>query len=306
MIARTPGETASPDLASSPTAVRRRMGRWFYLGWFAAGVIAIFLLVGAPGLPAAVAAPALAPGWQTHRFSQLPAPARTPDGYVYRFDPRAEQFEIYVPKSAGSGRPSGVFAWVNPFANLHGIRRFEPLYDQFNLIALTAANSGNDQPTDRRLGLMVSAVLALAKTQPIDRRRCVISGFSGGGRVAAIGGFLHPEIWAGAISWCGGRFYRDFPVSAGSRHPGRGLNTPANPNLVTPELIRDARARVKFVLLTGPKDFNQDESADIYLALTKENFQTKIIQEPGLGHEVGSAETMRRALEFALGPAPGR
>ncbi len=263
------------------------------------------LLVGAVSPPAA--AGPLALGWQTHRFSQLPAPARIPSGYVYRFDGRAERFEIYVPRSAGSGRPApGVFAWVNPFPDLHGVRRFEPLYEQFNLIAVTAADAGNNQPTDRRLGLMVSAVLALAKSQPIDQRRCVISGFSGGGRVAAIGGFLHPEIWTAAISWCGGRFYRDFPVSAGSRHPGRGLNTPANPNLVPPELIREAKARVKFVLLTGSKDFNQDESTDIFLALTNENFQTKIIREPGLGHEIGSVETMRRALEFALGPAPGR
>jgi predicted esterase len=246
----------------------------------------------------------LSPGWQQLHLSNLPAPARIPNGYSYRFDPRVEPFEVYVPRRVRPGKPCGVFAWISPLEQLHGIRRFEPLYEEFNLIAITAANSGNARPTDRRLGLAVCAVLGLSKDQPIDRRRCVISGFSGGARVAAMGGFLHPEIWAGAISWCGGRFHRNFPVSAGSKHPGLGINTPANPNLVTPEMLREVKARTKFVLLTGPKDFNQDESVDIYLALTNEKFQAKIIQEPGLGHEVGSVETMRRALEFVLGPPP--
>ncbi len=244
----------------------------------------------------------LSPGWQQKRLPTLPAPARIPNWFDYRFDPRAELFEIYVPKSLRPGRPCGVLAWVNADDQLHGPRRFEALCEEFGLIAVSAANCGNNRPTDRRIGLLVSAVLELSCHQPIDRRRCVISGVSGGGRTAAIAGFVHPEVWAGAISWVGGRFYRNFPVSAGSRYPGTGIRTHANPQAVTEENVREAKIGTKFVLLTGPRDFNFDESQDLYRAFLGEGFQVRIISEPGLGHEVGSAATMRQALEFVLGP----
>lgn len=265
-----------------------------FAAWLSASIVAVVLFLQPLCATAAAAEQRLAPGWQKLRFPQMPG----------------EQFEVYVPKSVRPGKPCGVFVWISPFnalvplSHLHGVGRFEPLYEEFNLIAVTAANSGNNQPTDRRLNLAVGAVAGLAKIQPIDRRRAVLSGLSGGGRIAAIGGFVQPEIWAGVISWCGSRFYKNFPISAGSNHPGTGINTPQNPNLVTPELVQKARAHVKFVLLTGAKDFNRDESMDIWRAMTDEKFQAKFIQETGLGHDVGSVETMRRALEFVLGPAP--
>ncbi len=258
-----------------------------FSAWLTASVVAVVCLQ--PQCATALAAEQrLTPGWQKLRFAQMPG----------------EQFEAYVPKNLRPGKPCGVLVWVSPFNQLYGIRRFEPLYEEFNLIAITAANSGNDQQTDRRLSLAVGGVAGLAKMQPIDRRRAVLSGMSGGGRIAAIGGFVQPDVWAGVISWCGSRFYRKFPISAGSKHPGTGINTPQNPNLVTPELVQKARAHVKFVLLTGTNDFNRDESMDIWRVMTDEKFQAKFIQETGLGHEIGSVETMRRALEFVLGPAP--
>ena len=128
----------------------------------------------------------------------------------------------------------------------------------------------------------------------------MLSGFSGGGRLSALGGFVHPEIFCGAISWCGGNFYKDYPDSSRPGYISFGINHGAG-KLVSPQDVVEAKRNVKFVLLTGPKDMNLTDSHDIQAAMKKEGFRVSLIEEPGLGHQAGSADTMRQALVLVLG-----
>lgn len=237
-------------------------------------------------------------GWMRIQFPQLPAPDLKPAWFTYDFNPRNEVFEIYVPPDRPE-MPYGVLAWTNPDESAGTPRRFEPLLNEFHLIAISAEHCGNDQPIPRRIGLLVSAVLQLEKTLNIDSQRLILSGLSGGGRVSATGCFVHPELWRGAISWAGGNYYKSYavPLPVGASSPG--IND-FYKNGVTSENVKMARKNARFVLVTGSKDFNLNDSRGIYRALHSDGFQALLIEEPGMGHEVGSVDSMRKALEFIL------
>ena len=120
--------------------------------------------------------------------------------------------------------------------------------------------------------------------------------------MAALGGFVHPDIFRGAISWCGGNFYRDYPDSTKANRWTYGIaNAHHIKDAVTANNVADAKRNVRFVLITGSNDFNRSDSHDIDAMMKQELFQSLLIEEPGLGHAVGSEKTMRRALEFVLG-----
>ncbi|MCX6966859.1 MAG: hypothetical protein NTZ46_03605 [Verrucomicrobia bacterium] len=244
----------------------------------------------------------LKPGWNLVQFQALPTPLKKPKWFDYNFDPAKEKFNIYVPASYDPQKPCGVVGWTNPGDGALIPKQFQPLFDEFRLIAIAAESCGNKQKSERRAGLLVSAILQLSTTMAIDRRRVLLSGMSGGGRLSALGGFVHPEFFCGAISWCGGNFYKDYP---NSEKPGFVVYGIAHAhqidNAVTAENVEEAKKKVKFVLLTGSKDFNRIDSRDIETAMQKEHFQVLLIEEPGLGHSVGSAATMRKGLEFVLG-----
>ena len=245
-------------------------------------------------------------GWNTVQLEALPAPGKKPKWFDYNFDPAKEKFNIYLPSTYDPLKPCGVLGWTNPNDGCGIPKQFQPLFDEFHLIAIAAERCGNSQKSDRRAGLLVSAIIQLSKTMAIDKRRVVLSGLSGGGRLSALGCFVHPEFFCGAISWCGGNFYKDYPDS---EKPGSVVFGIAHAhkidNAVTGENVAEAKQNVKFVLLTGSKDFNLINSHDIETAMKKEHFQVSLVEEPGLGHAVGSATTMKQALEFVLG-APAK
>lgn len=259
-----------------------------------------------PGLPALPNTQILlTPGWKTIQFDALPTPEHKPKWFAYGFDPAKEKFNIYVPKGYDPKTPYGVLGWTNASDGAGIPKLFEPLFDEFRLIAVAAQGCGNNQTSDRRAGLLASAILELSKITSINQKRLVLSGISGGGRLSALGGFVHPEIFCGAISWCGGNFYKDYPDSSKANYFSSGIASAHKiKDAVTAQNVTAAKKNVKFVLLTGTKDFNQRNSHDIEDAMKKEHFQVLLIEQPDLGHGVGSAETMRQALEFVLGKPP--
>ena len=237
-------------------------------------------------------------GWMRIQMPELPTPEIRPQWFPYGFDPAKEVFEIYIPPDRPE-EPFGVLGWTNPQTAAGTPRRFEPLLKEYHLIAISAENCGNDQGFPRRIGLLVSALLQLEKSISIDRQRLILSGFSGGGRTSATGCFVHPELWRGAISWAGGSYYKSYsvPIPVGASSPG--INDHVR-NGVTKEQVKLARENSRFVLITGPKDFNLNDSRGIHRALRGDGFQSLLIEEPGMGHEVGSVDSMRKALEFVF------
>jgi esterase/lipase superfamily enzyme len=246
--------------------------------------------------------PPLKVGANTVQLETLPVPFIKPSWFDYKFDPTQEKFQVYIPKGFDPKKTYGVIGWTNPRDRFGMPDQFFPLFDEFNLIGVSADKCGNNQDSKRRVGLLVSAILQLEKTLPIDKKRILLSGLSGGGRVSALGGFVHPEFFSGVVSWCGGHFYKDYPDSTRPGYVVYGIpNCEKTSNAVTPQNVSDAKRQVRFVQITGEKDFNLVNSRDIEKALKQEGFQSLLIEEPGLGHRVGSVESMRKALVFVLG-----
>ena len=234
-------------------------------------------------------------------FAALPKPDKYPAWLDCNFTPGDEHFSVYVPKGLTTGQPCGALGWINPTDDNSIPQQFLPLLDEFRLLGVCAAKSGNSEWDRRRISLMVSAMLQLGHAYNIDPARRVLSGLSGGGRVSAMGGFVLPGFFSGVISWCGGLFYKNHP---NSEKPGKlrgGINRNPGDHLVTAAMANEAKRRVKFVLLTGPKDFNLVGSRDIKAALDEERYRAQLIEVPGLGHQVGEAGYMRQALVFVLG-----
>lgn len=240
------------------------------------------------------------PGWKTVSFPELPAPKSKPAWMKFGFRPEKESFEIYIPRTLQPDKPAGALGWIDPTDDGVTPHKFETLFDEFQLVAISAKRCGNNEQTDRRIGLLVSGLLALNKMITINGQRCVLSGLSGGGRAAATGCFALPEFWRGAISWCGGNYYEDYPTS---KQPGKltvGINH-YKPERISPELVTTAKRNCNFALITGPRDMNLENSRDIETVMKKNDIKVMLIEEPGLGHAVGSEESMRQALEFVLG-----
>ena len=259
------------------------------------------------GTPAALSEfvsmhPPLKLGWNTVQLESLPKPEIKPAWFDYQFDPTKEKFVVYIPKNYDPKKTYGVLGWTSSGDGLGIPKLFEPLLDEFHLIAINAEHCGNTQLSQRRAGLLVSGILELSKTLPIDKQRLMLSGISGGGRLSALGGFVHPDFFCGAISWCGGNFYKDYPDSQKKNWVTFGITHDHKiPNAVTTQNVSDARSHVHFVLITGEKDSNYSDSHDIEKAMKKEGFQVLLINEPGLGHAVGSLASMRQALVYVLG-----
>lgn len=249
----------------------------------------------------------LEPGWHEDVvLDELPDPPKKPKWFPYGFTAAEEKFRIYVPRTRRPGQPCGLLGWTSANDASQIPQKFEPLFDEFRLIAVTAANCGNKQKTSRRAGLLTSAMLCIAKHVGVDPRRCILSGMSGGGRLSALGVFVHPELWKGAICWCGGNYYRDYPDSAKPGYVSYGFPRAHEiPDAASESDVRRARKECKFVLLTGSKDFNLSDSRDIEKAMRDDKFDVLLIEEEGLAHQVGSPENMRKAIEFVLGPPPG-
>lgn len=240
-------------------------------------------------------------GWNTIQFPELPIPEVKPSWFRYDFDARNEKFLVYLPQNHDPSKPHGVIAWTNPGDQLGIPKKFEAIFDELGLVAISAERCGNGQDSDRRAGLLVSGILALSERVLIDQERIYASGFSGGGRVSALACFVHPEFFRGAISWCGGNFYKDFPNLAKKGAVLYGIpRAHGIPDAVTKENVTAARRNVRFVLITGHADFNYGSSLSIESAMKKDGFKVKLIDEPGLGHAVGSPDSMRQALDFVL------
>jgi predicted esterase len=151
--------------------------------------------------------------------------------------------------------------------------------DQQNLIYISADRAGNRKPVIRRMTLATQAVKAAAQRWAFDDRRIIISGFSGGGRVASILATQYPEAFTGALYICGVDFWKK------SQAPK------------VDKLIHN-----RFVFLTGNKDFNRDETRQIYLKYIKAGAEhSKLMVVPNTAHELPDARTLTEALEFLGG-----
>lgn len=206
-----------------------------------------------------------------------------------------ETFEVFVPDSYDSERPSGLLVWISP-ANSGGLGRSENLkaLAENNLIWIGANNSGNDRWHWYRTGLALDAAFNMAKLYNIDPARVFIAGYSGGGRVASALAYLYSEVFTGGAFFYGSNYFRQVPVPT---KPGAywraGFPAPPDGDL------ERMKSEHSYVFVTGEHDFNREETkANSGILLTDGFEHVTYIEIQGADHGYGvQGESLARTLE---------
>jgi pimeloyl-ACP methyl ester carboxylesterase len=110
-----------------------------------------------------------------------------------------EKFVVYVP-STKPANGYGLIVFVPPWDAGKVPEAWTDVLDQYGLIYVSEANSGNDaNPIGRREPLALLAYANIVKRYPIDPARVYVSGFSGGSRIAMRLALGYPDIFRGAL-----------------------------------------------------------------------------------------------------------
>jgi len=201
-----------------------------------------------------------------------------------------ESFVVYVP-ALKPAQGYGLLVFVPPWNEAKIPPEWTDMLDQYGLIFVSAAKSGNDaNPIGRREPLAVLAEQNIAKRYPLDPARIYVSGFSGGSRIAMRLALGYPDIFRGAI------------LNSGSDPIGDAI-VPLPPK----DLFALFQDRSHLVYLTGERDMFvlQADAASRRAMRDWCVFNVDYRAMSGAGHEVASAAMLGRALDIlAKSPEP--
>ena len=217
---------------------------------------------------------------------------------LYDLDLAREQYLVNVPAAYTGNEPYGLIVFTYSTDQLeHVPAGWSAVLAQRKLLFVAAQKAGNNNPDNRRFGLAVLGALKMAERYKIDPQRVYAAGYSGGARMSARLAFLQSDIFHGTIQCCGTDYYQAVPQV----HP-KSPDTPAGPYgvyPVTPAEIESAKQNVRFVFITGSRDFRYGDMLDIYQGgFAKGGFQATLIDVPGMEHTICEGRTLAAALAF--------
>jgi predicted esterase len=198
-----------------------------------------------------------------------------------------EKFALYVPPRAPVGG-YGLIVFVPPWDVARLPNGWGPVLDQYGMIFVTAARSGNDQNgLARREPLALLAETNVAQRYRLDPARISIAGFSGGSREALRLALGYPDVFRGAI------------LNAGSDPIG---------NAALPLPPRDLFARFQetthLVFLTGDQDVRNItfDAASQHALRDWCVFHVDRRDTMGGGHDAIGPTALSRALDILAEP----
>lgn len=187
-------------------------------------------------------------------------------------------WQIYLPDNYSTSLP-GVLVYVSPTISGQIDPRWKKVMDQQNLIYISADRSGNRKPVTRRMVLATMAIKVLARQYAFNDKQVLVSGFSGGGRVASKLATQYPEVFSGSLYICGVDFWKKSQ---------------------TPRIERVIENR--FVFMTGSKDFNRTETRQVYRKYLKAGAENSTLMDiPSFAHELPNAKKLTKAISFLQG-----
>ncbi len=202
-------------------------------------------------------------------------------------DLSGEKFVVYVPANEP---PPGyaLLVFVPPWNEAKLPDGWASVLDQYGVIFVSAARSGNDQsPLGRREPLALLAEQNIAARFRLDPQRVFIAGFSGGSRVALRLALAYPDIFDGAI------------LNAGS-DPIGDATTPLPPR----DLFVRFQQSTHLVYVTGDGD-TFHLAADLASLRSLRAWCVFGVEDhtaPFAEHEVASAAALSRALAALFNP----
>jgi dienelactone hydrolase len=231
-----------------------------------------------------------------HFDQALPRVVNAAKGVDYSFDLAQESFEIFLPRNYSDKEAFGVFAFMDSGDNMTMPREWAAIMEKEKLICLIPQKIGNNQPFSRRVGLTLVGILKTVERYKADPRRIYTGGMSGGARCSLQLAFLHNDVIAGNISICGANFYEPVPKVKAVDTSNYGVWP------VPPDRVAEARKKVRFAFITGAKDFRYGNILDIYQGgFVKNGFQARLIDQPNMGHQLCSSESLLEAFDFVSG-----
>jgi len=202
-------------------------------------------------------------------------------------DLAAEKFLVYVPPTRP---PQGyrLMVFVPPWQKAQLPQSWGPVLDQFGMIFVTAARSGNEEDiVSRREPLALIAAQNVMAQYSIDPAQAFVAGMSGGARVALRLALAYPDLFHGALLNSGsdviGTIYEPLPSAS---------------------LFRQFQTGTRLVYVTGDHDAANVESE----MRSKRAMQDWCVSDmasirmPFTGHEVAPPAILTRALQALVQP----
>lgn len=202
-------------------------------------------------------------------------------------DLAAEKFLVYVPATRP---PQGyrLMVFVPPWQKAQLPQGWGPVLDQFGMIFVTAARSGNEEDIiSRREPLALIAAQNVMAQYPVDSTQVYVGGMSGGARMALRLALAYPDLFHGAL------------LNSGSDVIG----TITEP-LPSASLFRQFQTGTRLLYVTGDHDAANVESEMRSKRAMQDWCVSDVasIRMPFAGHDVAPPAILSRALQALLEP----
>ena len=200
------------------------------------------------------------------------------DSDVFGVD-SAITWQVYVPETYDPSKPAGLMVFISPTSKGWVPPKWLPVFEDHNMIWVSADRSGNTVRVKRRIMKALVAPYVLAKDYEIDSERVFVSGFSGGGKVASVASVNYATLFKGGVFIGGADDWSN----------------------VSDDTLEYARAN-RYVFITGSRDFNRMLTKRILNRFNEDGLaNTKLINVSGMGHAIPDEENFREAVEFLDG-----
>ncbi len=204
----------------------------------------------------------------------------------------SESFELYVPAPREfSGEAIGL-VWVSAGKSGAPPANWASVLDRYDVHWIGANAAGNQRSPPDRINLALDAAQHLRGLLGHTRARVFVGGFSGGARIASEAALLYPDIFSGALL-AGAADYFRFVESSDPRWAAWAPTFPP----AAAKLLRLAKARGRYVFVTGTDDSNRTLVQDVSRAYLADGFSfARLIDIPQLGHKMPTPACFERAL----------
>lgn len=209
-----------------------------------------------------------------------PSNAGTYEEWMER-DLEKDTCTIYVPSSYDGSEPYGLFLYIHYGGKGFMNKAWQPIFDEYKIIAVTAHGTSNQEAHIRRVCLSMDALATVEKDYRIDPKRRAVSGTSGGGHMAMLTAAMFPDIFVGAIS-----------SAAQSYLPGHF------PGMDVGDFKRGDRKKNKWMVISGEKDKNYKEILESGKDWEKARMQYKFLDVPGMAHVPPPADRLAECLDW--------
>jgi pimeloyl-ACP methyl ester carboxylesterase len=207
-----------------------------------------------------------------------------PADWLGSYDSKQQQYELFVPPRREAKKLLPVLLFISPGDEPMGWKRLENVCKQRGILFAEPRGAGNNCPPKKRVRIVLDVLDDLRRNYPIDADRTYLAGFSGGGRIACAIAFALPEYFGGAM-----------PICASGDLRGESW------------LRQRVIDRLSVALLTGEKDFNRGEVERLRGSMLKDvGVSARVWVQPGLGHDIPSANVLLQAINWLDELAPRR